>query len=268
MAVKSFLLIGVVVLTVGLVFVSVLMFGQQQNDPNSAKHEAEIQGKASTQNTVLGERGEPSSSSITQNSEKVVDEEASSDSVEGLVYNPNKPLAYNNHPYMVHKDSSDPRVQSVVKAIQSGSFPERIDHKVQPKPFDVDAFRKNPQAYIDIVEPGRAFQVTFDPKAPKLNAIGKSWHQIQVGKTMSIAVQATPGAPVSWLSPAGGIFTESRLNAMTTIADAKGVARVTWYATPGTINQAVVVVGSPLLQHQVHFNFNVVEPAVLAANEQ
>jgi len=180
-------------------------------------------------------------------------------------YDPDQPLAHDNHPYMVFADDPDPRVQSVVTALRSGEHPERIDYHVAPAPFDPAAWARDPQAYLDRVEPGRAFQVAFDPELPALSAIGASWHQVTVGETLTVAVQATPGAPVSWLSPAGGLFTETGLNALTTRADAEGVARVTWYAVPGTIDQAVVVVGSPLLRHQVHFNINVVARDEVAA---
>jgi len=181
-------------------------------------------------------------------------------------YDPSQPLSGTNHPYLVFADDPDPRVASVVEAIRTGAHPERLNADVAPAPFDPVAFAADPQEYINEVVPGRALQVTFDPAAGVLTPLGRTHRATTVGASTRLQVQAEPGVPVSWFSPEGGLFVESRLNALTTLADAQGVAEVTWYAAPGVINEAIVIAGSPLLRHQVVFHLWV-EPGGSATAE-
>ena len=160
-----------------------------------------------------------------------------------------KPTSQQNSPYEQAKaDPNNPRVQSVLEAARTGKYPERLDVSVDPKPFDQTAFQKDPQAYLNTIEPGRVYQ-TMPPKkgAPRLQMIGKNPTTVDSGADVVLKVQAVPGAPVSFFAQRGGIFRESTLNSITVQADEKGVATVTFFANPGTVAIAPVVVGSPML---------------------
>ena len=156
----------------------------------------------------------------------------------------NKKSAYE----LAKADPNNPRVQSVMEAAKSGKYPERLDVAIAPKPFDKAAFEKDPQTYLQTIEPGRVYQ-TMPPKkdAPRLQMIGKNPTTVDSGHDVVLKVQALPGAPVSFFAQRGGIFRESTLNSITVQADEKGVAQVTFFANPGTVAIAPVVVGSPYL---------------------
>ena len=47
---------------------------------------------------------------------------------------------------------------SIREALQGKQFAERLSVKILPKPFDLEEYRRDPQAYLDAVEPGRVFQ--------------------------------------------------------------------------------------------------------------
>jgi hypothetical protein len=70
---------------------------------------------------------------------------------------------------------------------------------------------------------------------------------------VKLSVKAAPLSPVSFTSFDLGAFQESKLNSVTVQADKQGIAAVTFVATPGTLNDANILAGSPLSSGQVKF---------------
>ncbi len=86
---------------------------------------------------------------------------------------------------LIRKDANV-HVASVVEAIETGKFPERLSPLVAPAPFDREAFQKDPASYLNIVEPGRVWQVA-QPGAgvPHIKMRTQYLSTIQQGETVS-----------------------------------------------------------------------------------
>ena len=166
--------------------------------------------------------------------------------------------------YAVSLDDPSPHVQSVAEAYQTGEHPERLSPLVAPAPFDETAFRKDPQAYLNVIEPGRVYQVRKPGKGvPVLMAHeAELFHCVPMGE-VRLAVQALSHAPVTFLTSNGGIFRESKLNSVTVQADAEGVASATFYANPGATHDCPVIVGSPMCAANVTLIVRVEQSTVM-----
>ncbi len=160
-----------------------------------------------------------------------------------------------------------PQVASVVEAQKTGKFPERLSVSIAPKPFDLAAFSANPQAYVNITEPGRVFQTA--PAGPDaVPLIAGVDHIISVPSLGStpLTVTGKSHAPVSFTILDGGMF-DNHLSSTTVLADDKGTATVTYTATPGTVDDVQILVGSPLtvgtLTLVVHVGYPATSPEKL-----
>ncbi|MEK7415904.1 MAG: hypothetical protein AAB263_21590, partial [Planctomycetota bacterium] len=150
------------------------------------------------------------------------------------------------YPYVILPDDPNPRAQSILEAHRTKQFPERLTPLVAPKPFDRAAWERDPQAYVNVVEPGRVSQASEDVNAPVIAALdGHRLPRVALGSLTVMRVQAAPYAPVSWVTTSGGVFTESKVGAVTVRADAHGVAQVTFYATPGLTGATSILAASP-----------------------
>lgn len=144
-------------------------------------------------------------------------------------------------------------VKSVVEAARTGEHPERLSVFIQPKPFDADAWERDPQAYLDVVEPGRAYQSAQPgPGIPVLRPIGRRFHTLLQGESTALKVLTKPGAPVTFTSFDLGAFV-NKLTTITVKADTQGIATAEFFATPGTINNVNILAGSPMATGQVEF---------------
>ena len=147
--------------------------------------------------------------------------------------------------------------KSVAEAKQSGQHPERLSVMFVPKAFDKAVFDANPQAYLDVVEPGRVRQTAVPGKGViQLQAKDSPLVKMVAGGSTELAVVGVPGAPVTFAAFDGGIF-QNQLNSITVLGDENGIARVTYTATRGTIDRVRVVAGSPLASSEVYFQVNV-----------
>lgn len=141
-----------------------------------------------------------------------------------------------------------PQVASVVEAQRTGKFPERLSLAIAPKPFDPVKFAARPQEYLNTVEPGRVFQTAAaGPDAVPLIAENERAIIVPALGSTSLSVRGKPNAPVSWTILDGGVFAHNRLASTTVLTNAEGVATVTYQATPGTIADVQILVGSPLM---------------------
>ena len=152
---------------------------------------------------------------------------------------------------------ANPNVRSVVEAAQSGTHPERLATLIAPAPFDAQRFAANPQAYADVIEPGRAFQ-SAQPGAnvPVLRSLSSTTMTMTQESQVVLRVKTLPLAPVTFTSFDLGRFS-NQLVSQTVLADAHGVAATMFSAGPGTIDGVHVLAGSPMASGQVRFDIHV-----------
>jgi hypothetical protein len=152
-------------------------------------------------------------------------------------------------------------LRSVVAAARSGANPERLTPLIAPAPYDHQRFLADPQAYLDVVEPGRVFQSAEPGEAvPQLELVGNAIATIPQGGRTDLVVRTVPGAPTTFTSFECGAFA-NQLTSITVRADAGGLATATFSAPPGTLNDVSILAGSPLASGQVNFCVTVT-PAV------
>jgi len=160
-------------------------------------------------------------------------------------------------------------VQSVVEAIRQNRNPERISALIQPKAFDARAYAENPEAYLNVVEPGRVFQPA-QPKegVPRIRSLSPRLQRVEQGNRVVLRVQAPAAMPVTFTSFDLGRFAENKLTSITVAANARGVAEVNFEATAGTIEDVNILAASPSASGQVKFVVNVSKPGGLAAENR
>jgi len=124
---------------------------------------------------------------------------------------------------------------------------------VRPPPFDLAAYRADPDAWCARIEPGRVFQVAQPgPGVERLLRVSGSMATIPHGGSRVLAVRAVPDAPVTFHSFDLGSF-DNQLTTITVRADADGRARATFHASGGATADCHVKVASPLTTGQVDF---------------
>jgi hypothetical protein len=163
----------------------------------------------------------------------------------------------------VKPDAND-QVKSMVEAITSGKFPERLSPAAAPKPFDAVAYEKDPQAYLSIVEPGRVFQPAQPgPGVKHIARLGDELREILQGETVTLQVVVTPDAPVYFTSFDLGAF-ENQLPTISVKADDKGLAEAQFTGTRGTFNDVRILAASPVTSGRATFVVNVAVPEGIA----
>jgi hypothetical protein len=141
---------------------------------------------------------------------------------------------------------TNPNVASVVEAQRSGLHPERLTPFIAPAAFDPAAFAKNPQAYLDVVEPGRIWLTAESgPAVTPLSTEQTDHIRIPYLGSTTLTVRAVPLAPVTFTVLDGGML-PNHLGSMTVRADDQGLASTVYTATPGTVDDVQVLAGSPL----------------------
>lgn len=151
-------------------------------------------------------------------------------------------------------DQNAPGAASVVEALRTGKHPERLSIAFKSTPFDPEAFAKDPEAYLSVIEPGRVFAVAQPgPTVPRLTALVAQRQEVVQGGQVELVVRTAPLAPVSFTSLDLGIFAENTLAAITVRADAEGIARAHLQARPGTVGEVSTLAGSPMAAGQIRF---------------
>ena len=155
------------------------------------------------------------------------------------------------------------------EALNTGQHPERLSPMLAPAPFDKAKFEKDPQTYLDVIEPGRVFQCAQPgPDVPALTLIGPVCVSISARDSAPVEVRGAPCAPVTFTALDLGKFLENDLNTITVQADGDGLARVTFAATKGAINDCRILIGSPLASGKVTCTVNVKSPPVIVSPTQ
>lgn len=161
----------------------------------------------------------------------------------------------------------NPNVKSVHEALTTGRFPERVSAMTPPKPFDRAAYTADPQAYLDVVEPGRVWQPAQPGEGvPRIKASTPRYVEAEQGEPVSLRVEAVAGAPVTFTSFDLGAF-QNRLTSITVQAGDDGVAVARFTGTPGTINNVNILAASPMTSGQLRFVVNVQLPEAAAQNQ-
>jgi hypothetical protein len=177
---------------------------------------------------------------------------------EGSAPNPDDPFSYGKLPTV--KGDANEDVKSVVETIKSGKNPERVSVLMPPKKFDPAAYQRDPQGYLQTVEPGRVFQ----PKQPgkgvkRIKRASPQFVRIKQNTSTRLCVQALPGAPVSWTSFDCGKFA-NQLTSITVQADERGLAETEFFGTPGTIEDVHILCASPMTSGQIRYTVHVERP--------
>lgn len=147
--------------------------------------------------------------------------------------------------------------RSVAEAHESNKYPERLDPKVAPAPFDRAAYRRDPQAYLDVVEPGRVFQTLDDAEGvPPLQAEGPTSAVLEPGAHVRFSIHGPGGAPVTFTSLNGGEL-DNGLSSITVRFDERGFASVAFTATPNARGDVTLLAGSPLATGQLRFSIKI-----------
>ena len=158
------------------------------------------------------------------------------------------------------KGDTNPQVRSVAEALRDKNHPERLSPLLPPKAFDPAAYRQNPKAYLDVVEPGRCFQAAQPGKdVSKLQPLSPQLQEVAQGQSVTLRVRAAPKYPISFTSFDLGKF-QNELTAITVDANDQGVAEVKFFGTPGTINECNILVASPVSSGTAKFVVNVTKP--------
>ncbi len=152
---------------------------------------------------------------------------------------------------------ANPQVKSVVEAFRDGKHPERISAMVLPQPFDAAAYKANPIAYLNVVEPGRVWQPAQPgPGVSRIGSVSAKYLEAEQGQPTTLSVKALPDAPVTFTSFDGGAF-DNQLTSITVKADEKGVAKATFIGTTGTINDVNILAASPATSGQLRYVVNI-----------
>lgn len=158
------------------------------------------------------------------------------------------------------KADANPQVVSVAEALKSGKHPERLTSLIVPQPFDQKKYESEPQAYLNIAEPGRIWQVAQPGKdVPRLIYRSERYQEAEQGQGVRLKVQAIKNAPVTFTSFDLGAF-QNQLTTVTVKANEDGLAQATFTGTPGTIGAVNILAGSPMTSGQLKFQVNVLLP--------
>lgn len=121
--------------------------------------------------------------------------------------------------------------------------------------------RKDPQTYLNTIEPGRVFQAAQPAQGvPRLRPLGATRQRMAQGSSVSLRVTAPPNMPVTFTSFDAGAF-ENQLASTTVAANEAGVAEARFTATPGVVGRVNILAASPVASGQSRFVVNVSRPA-------
>ena len=153
--------------------------------------------------------------------------------------------------------TANKQVEGVYAALKDRSSPNAFSSFAVAKAFDKEAYQKDPDAYINEVEPSRVFSPAQPGDGVKaIRANGSPYHDVRQGESVTLSVEVNPGDPVTFTSFDLGYFT-NQLTSITVRADEKGVANAQFTAGGGTIDDLKILAASPVTTGQVKFKLNV-----------
>lgn len=150
-----------------------------------------------------------------------------------------------------------PQVKSVIEALKTKKFPERLSVAVKPNPFDHSRYTTDKdfrQQYLDTCEPGRCHQ-SLEPGegVKKIQRTAPFMHEITQGEKTILSVSTgISGAPVTFTSLDLGQMGNG-LTSQTVECDENGNAQVEFFGVSGAAGDAVVLSSSPMTSGQIKF---------------
>jgi hypothetical protein len=162
-----------------------------------------------------------------------------------------------NEPVVVGNSSQKNSVLTALK--EPSKYPERLSVAHLPAAFDLNAYQKDPAAYLNIIEPARVFQSAQpDASAVVILRISEKCPVIKQGLSTILIVKALPEMPVSFTSFDLGRF-ENDLTSITVKANKEGIAQTVFTGSAGTIAKVNILASCPLTSGQVKFVVEVVK---------
>ena len=159
------------------------------------------------------------------------------------------------------KPDENPQVAAIYKTLFQDKKPEEVSSFSAPKPFDAEAYKKDPQAYLSAVEPSRVFGSKQPGEGVKpILAKSSRFHRVKQGESVRLQVQVEENAPVTMTSNNLGSFANG-LTSITVAADSSGLAEAVFTASRGTIDDIQILAASPVTSGQIAFTVNVQVPS-------
>ena len=225
---------------------------------------------------IISTNGKDSSTPIQKQVNASIDNSASFVPAKETVLNNVKPMSESENNTSNEKDIEskkpqsanygltegvDPKanaqVASVAEALKNTKFPERLSPLIQPKPFDRAKFEKDPQAYLNVIEPGRVFQSKNpDNEVVIIQRISEPFVTIQQNDKTILKVKALPQMPVTFTSFDLGAF-QNQLTSITVQADKDGFAQATFIGTEGTLADCNILASCPETSGRIKFVISV-----------
>ncbi len=151
-----------------------------------------------------------------------------------------------------------PHRASVIEAVKSGKYPERLSVQVPALPFDQSEYIRDPEAYVSRVEPARVFQSAGPAQGvAEIESVGSYPSELTQGTPLVLRVKADPSGPVSFHTFGGGYFEASGLSSISVRTDKNGYATVSYMPTAAVVGSTTIWAASPILADHVEFELNV-----------
>jgi hypothetical protein len=147
-------------------------------------------------------------------------------------------------------------LKSILAARETGEHPERLDPSIVPGAFPRATWDKDPQGYLDTVEPGRVWQASTSPSADPLQAEGPTELVVGPGGRVRLHVKGVSNAPVTFTSFDGGAL-DNGLSSITVRTGDDGGATTAFTATPDTGGVVNLAAASPYSSGVVQFTITV-----------
>jgi len=161
----------------------------------------------------------------------------------------------------VRDGNANAQTRSVMEGFRNKhQYPERLTALIKPAPFNKEKYLKNPQKYINTIEPGRVFQAAQPGNdVQRLKSTSSAYQEINQSEWITFTIQTEPGMPVSMTSFDLGLF-ENQLTATTVKADERGIANIKFSGPPGTFGDVNILASSPVCSGTLRFIVNVKAP--------
>lgn len=151
-------------------------------------------------------------------------------------------------------------VISAYEALTQTGKSERLSLLLEPRPFNIREYTDNPQSYLGVFEPGRAWQTAQPgPGVPVLTPLTPPRQTLVQGETVRLRVRTLAGFPVTFTSLDLGMF-DNQLPSVSVAADASGEAVALFTASPGTAGRINILAASPGASEQARFQLIVALP--------
>ncbi|NQZ59002.1 MAG: hypothetical protein HRT88_16240 [Lentisphaeraceae bacterium] len=148
--------------------------------------------------------------------------------------------------------------------LEAFSDPQRFSGRIsivgKRQKFDLARYQKNPSYYLDITEPGRAFDAAQAGEGfSRLERLSPAFLDTVQGEAVAISVRGEKSMPISLTAFDGGQF-DNGLSSITVKADSSGFASVNFLPTTGVIADCRIRAASPTSTGTLGFVVSVTLP--------